>query len=100
MLWSGWVVALALCRTPAPHDRGRTHWDDGGTQRAALSGVVLLAVLSVAAGKRAHYLMGWIPLGAAWLAQALARADLAQPVGLGWHTLAALPALEAGAALG
>jgi len=99
MLWPGWVVALALCRAPAPHDRGRAHWDDGGTQLVALSGVVLLAVLSVAAGKRAHYLMGWIPLGAAWLAQALTRADLARPVGLGWRALAALPALAAGAAL-
>jgi hypothetical protein len=60
-----------------------------------------LLVLSVAAGKRAHYLLGWLPLAAAWLAQWLARVDRETdpPPAWWWRMAVGLPALGVGAGL-
>lgn len=96
MLWPGWVVALALW--PRPPRAGLAQ-ADAGARLTWLTGALLLLVLSLAAGKRAHYAMGWMPLGAAWLAHRLSQADLRRPVSWGWRALAALPALAAGLAL-
>lgn len=93
MLWPAWVVALAL-RAPTVSLRG-----DAGARLTWLTGALLLLVLSLAAGKRGHYLMGWMPLGAAWLAWRLSQADLHRAPAWGWRLLAALPALGAGVAL-
>ncbi|MGQ9724049.1 MAG: ArnT family glycosyltransferase [Tepidimonas sp.] len=93
ILWPAWVVALALRNARAALQ------GDAGTRLTWLTGALLLSVLSMAAGKRAHYLMGWIPLGAAWLAWRLSQADLNRRPALGWRLLVALPALGVGVAL-
>lgn len=93
MLWPAWTVALALLRR-----RGSAQ-GDAGTGLVWGTFALLLLVLSLAAGKRGHYLMGWIPLGVVWLAARLATADLRVAPAWGWRVLAALPALVVGAVL-
>lgn len=97
MLWPGWIVAASGWRRGSG---ASALSDDAGTRIVVCSGVLLLLVLSIASGKRAHYLMGWVPLGAAWLAHRLAEMETsgASP---GWvgRLAAGIPVAALGAVL-
>ncbi|TSE36018.1 Undecaprenyl phosphate-alpha-4-amino-4-deoxy-L-arabinose arabinosyl transferase [Tepidimonas charontis] len=94
MLWPGWLLVLALWR------KGMRLGADAGTLLVVGAFVVLGVVLSLVAGKRPHYWMGWLPLAAAWLAWWLARAQGPCAVTPVWRWLAALPPLLLALAFG